>query len=398
MRRILFVDHQASALKAHRESMAKYPGQVDLVFADSGKAALEVVESKAIDVIVSDLHMPGMDGQALLGSIKENHPNMVRIMLCPLSNIDGVFAALTVSHQVLNKPLDAESLWNAIERTCRLRGLLTDSLREKIGSIEKLPSVPAVYRELMAAMARPDVTSTKIARIIERDSAMAAKLLQLVNSTCFSLSRTVSSVDHAVAYLGMELIKNLSLTAHVFSSFARAATRMGISFEAEQEHAMVTARIARRLLSDPQQAQNAFTAALLHDIGNLVMAVCIPEQFKKAIQECKSSGRPPCEVETEILGMTHADVGAYLLGLWGVPLPIVEAVAFHHSPGAALERTFDIPSAVSLANALVEDIRGERPLTLHDHLESLKVLHKLPAWMAMAKVEMRLANPDLVKT
>ena len=392
MRRILFVDDQESALQGHRESMDKYREQLDLVFANGGDAALEVVRSTEVDVIVSNMHMANMDGRALLGTIKEDFPNMVRIMLVPLSNTDAVFSALTVSHQVLNKPIDPETLLNGIERTCKLRSLLTDALRRKIGGVEKLPSVPAVYKELMAAMADPDVTTAKIARIVERDAAMAAKTLQLVNSTCFSFSRSISSLDHAVAFLGLELMKNLCLAVQVFAAFEGAASRIGISFDAEQEHARVTAKIARRLLANPQQAQNAFTAGLLHDIGNLVLAVCIPNPFKEVIRECKASGRPTHEVEAEMLGMTHAEVGAYLLGLWGLPLPIVEAVAFHHVPGAALEKTFDIPSAVSLANALVDDMQGVRPLALHSHLESLKVIHNLPDWIEIAKEELQQAE------
>jgi DNA-binding NtrC family response regulator len=148
------------------------------------------------------MHMPGVDGAMLLGAIKEDHPDVVRIMLCPLSEIDSVFVALPVSHQILAKPLDAGTLMNAIERIYALRGLLTDSLRKKIGALQQLPSVPTVYFEMMAAMARPDVSATKIARIIERDTAMAAKTLQLVNSACFCLLRRISTVDQAVAYLG----------------------------------------------------------------------------------------------------------------------------------------------------------------------------------------------------
>src|SRR5204863_7036626 len=118
---------------------------------------------------------------------------------------------------------------------------------------------------------------------------------------------------------------------------------------------VLTARIAKRLMPKGRQAQDAFTDALLQDIGNLVLAVCIPEKFKKAFLTCQTSRRPAHEVEAELLGVTHAEVGAYLLGLWGLPHPIVEAVAYHHNPAAALERTFDLPTAVSVANALAEE-------------------------------------------
>jgi HD-like signal output (HDOD) protein len=394
LRRILFVAEEQRVLAAHRDRMQKYASQVDTMFSLGGSAALEAVQKAAIDAVVCDMRTQGPDGALLLGTLKEDHPDIVRITLCSPSELDSIFAALPLSHQILARPLDPDALCNVIERTFRLHALLTDSLRKLIGSVEQLPSVPAVYRELMNAMSNPDVSAQKVARIIEKDAAMAAKTLQLVNSACFGLKRTVTGVDQAVAQLGMDLIKDLSLTVHVFAALERSALRLGFSFDAEQEHSVVTARVAKRLVSNKRQAQDAFTAALLHDIGNLVLAVCIPEKFKKAFLACQTSGRPSHEVEAELLGVTHAEVGAYLLGLWGLPYPIVEAVAYHHNPAAALERSFDLPTAVSVANALVEEARGGLPIAFTEHLESLKVLHKLPRWREIAMEELQQQSPQ----
>lgn len=395
MRRILFVAEEAQVLNGHRDRMRKHATLVDTMFALGGPAALESVKKASIDAVVCDMQTSKPDGAQLLGTLKEEHPDVVRITLCSPSETDSIFAALPLSHQILSKPLDPDALCNVLERTFRLHALLTDSLRKHIGSVEQLPSVPSIYQELMSAMGRSDISVQKIARILEKDAAMAAKTLQLVNSACFGLTRTISSLDQAVAHLGMDLIKDLSLTVHVFAALERTALRLGFSFDAEQEHSVLTARVARRLLTNRRQAQDAFTAALLHDIGNLVLAVCIPEKFKKAVHASKTSGRPAYEVEAEILGVTHAEVGAYLLALWGLPCPIVEAVAYHHYPAAALERTFDLPTAVSLANALVEEATGGPEITLIAHLESLKVAQKLKKWREIAKEEVQQANPQL---
>jgi len=256
-----------------------------------------------------------------------------------------------------------------------------------------LPSVPTVYFEMMSAMARHDVSASKIARIIERDTAMAAKTLQLVNSACFCLLRRITTVDQAVAYLGMDLVRDLSLTVHMFAALEPTAMRSGFSFDTEQEHSLLTAKVVRRLVVSPRQARNAFTAALLHDIGNLILAVCQTDNYKKVVQACKATGRPQHEVEAEMLGVTHAEVGAYLLGLWGLPHSIVEAVAYHHNPSVALERAFDIPTAVSLANGLVEEIIDARPLSIEPHLESLKVIERLPYWRNIAREEVQQVSP-----
>jgi putative nucleotidyltransferase with HDIG domain len=390
MRRILFVDDQEEILNLHRDSFKKYADQVEILFATGGRAALDMAKNMPIDVVVADMHMPDMDGPTLLRAIKEEHPDIVRIMVCAQYEIDSTFFALLTVHQVLGKPVDAETLINVVERTCRLRELLTDSLRKKIGAVGQLPPAPTVYLELTNAMKSPDVSNRKIARIIEKDSPMAAKTLQLVNSACFGLLRQITTLDNAIAYLGMDLIRDLSLTVHIFTALEKTAVRSGFSFELEQEHSLLAAKLAKKLMSNSRQAQNAFTAALLHDIGKLVLAVCIPEKFKKVQQTCKASGRTAHEVEAELLGLTHAEVGAYLLGLWGLPYPIVEAVAYHHNPGAALERSFDIPTAVSLANAFVEEATRSRPFTpMTEHLRTLGVLDKVPSWTEIAREELR---------
>jgi HD-like signal output (HDOD) protein len=374
-------------LKSKTTAPTDYIGQFRLTYAQAGQAALESLRETPAEVIISDMRLRDMDGVMLFERVKEEHPDVVRVMLCGQADNADIFNALPVSHQVLGQPLEAVTLLNVIERTCRLRTLLTDALLKRVGDIEKLPSLPTVYHELMDAVSRPDISTQRIARIVERDAAMAAKLLQLVNSACFGLSQHITGVDQAVVYLGLELIKNLALTVHVFSALERQAVRSGLSLELQQEHALITARVARQFLSSPVQARDAFTAALLHDIGKLVLAVCIPAKFKICVETCRSTGRPSHEVEAEILGVTHAEVGAYLLSLWGLPYPIVEAVAFHHNPGAAMEEKFDVPSAVSLADSLVNQCQGRPATDLSIHLESLKVKNKLSNWTTIAKEE-----------
>ena len=139
------------------------------------------------------------------------------------------------------------------------------------------------------------------------------------------------AIDRAVTHLGMELIKNLALTVHVFENAAASLPAVGISPEKHQEHAIQTAKAAKELLSDPVQAELAFTAGLLHDIGKIILAVCIPDRIRAVVDICRRTKRTAHEVEMEVLGVSHAEVGAYLLDLWGLPHPIVEAVACHHA-------------------------------------------------------------------
>jgi HD-like signal output (HDOD) protein len=393
MIRTLFVDDHAEVLNGYRESLEN-TADIHTFLAQGSEAAIKALQTMSIDVLVVDTRLRGIEAPKLLRIAKDKYPNIVRLMLCPQYEMQSTLFTLSVAHQVLSKPLDTTVLVNAIERSRRLHELLTDSLRKKIGGLEHLPPTPAAYLELIDAMDRSDASNLKIAAIIEKDAAMAAKTLQLVNSACFGILKHVTKLESAVAYLGMDVIRGLSLTMHLVSALESTAIRAGFSFEAEQEHSVVTAKVARRLLSSPREAQDAFTAGLLHDVGKLVLAVCIPERFTEAQRVCAVTGRLPHEVESELLGVTHAEAGAYLLGLWGIPYSIVEAVAYHHNPSAALERTFDVPSAVSLANAVVESITDNRPIHIADHLESLGVMRELPAILAMAGEELERTAPE----
>jgi putative nucleotidyltransferase with HDIG domain len=393
LRRILFVDDEQHILDGLEDLLRKYRHQLEMVFATSGAEALEELAKAPFDVIVSDMRMSRMDGAMLLQKVKQEYPGVVRIVLSGHADRDAIFMALPVAHQFLAKPCDTDYLKNVIEQACRLRGLLHDeSLRQPIGGIEKLPSLPVMYHQLMAAMANPETSAQMIARIIEQDPAMSAKVLQLANSACFGSSRSIGRIQQAVVHLGMELIKNLSLTVHIFSgSGKRPASSM---YREHQAHALLAARVAAKLLPDRQQSQLAFTAALLHDIGKIVLGECIPDRYAGVLLEsCRATGRPVHEVELELLGVTHAEVGAYLLGLWGLPNPIVEAVAHHHNPAGSSEKSFGILAAVHIANALVHEGRGGESRIDEAWLESLGVLSELSRWKEIVEGELELAAP-----
>lgn len=383
MKRVLFVDDEQNILDGLRNLLWKYRRKLDMAFARGGEAALEQLAEGPFDVIVSDMRMPGMDGATLLQKVKQEYPDTVRIVLSGHAERETIFRALPVSHQFLSKPCGAEKLCNVIEQACRLRELVSDeSLRKAVGGIEKLPSLQTTYHELMHAMAQPDASAQTVAGIVQKDPAMCAKLMQLVNSACFGPMKSVTRIDQAVDYLGLELIRNLALTVNAFASLEQTPSSSVVSFEAQQQHSFLTAKVASRLFPDPQKAQDAFTAGLLHDVGNMALELCVPERF------------PVCP--DQVGGTTHAEVGAYLLGLWGLPYPIVETVAYHHYPAGAAETTFDLPSAINVADALVDQAMGnnagqrENSEIDMERLTALNVASRIPEWSAIAAEEVEL--------
>jgi HD-like signal output (HDOD) protein len=396
LKRILFVDDEPAVLEGLRNLLRKQRLIWKMTFALGGKAALEELEKGPFDVVVSDMRMPGMDGAQLLARIKDLHPGVARVVLSGHADQEMVRRALPVAQQYLSKPCDGDVLRGVIDRVCRLQSLVAGtSVREIVGGLDKLPSIPESYWLLTREIEDPDSRTDAIARIVQRDPAMSAKVLQLVNSAYFGLSRPVTSVAHAISYLGLDLLKGLALTLNVFAA-TEARSPGGLSFERLQQAAVLTARLAKHMLRDPKEAESAFTAGVLHDIGRMVLALAVPERFRQVEKLLAEAPRPVHEVEREVLGATHAEVGGYLLGVWGLPLPIVEAVAYHHLPPTAERKGMDVTLAVQVADWLSDEIftrlngYSSHPAGIEPAvLEAAGVAGELPRWRELAARESR---------
>jgi HD-like signal output (HDOD) protein len=185
---------------------------------------------------------------------------------------------------------------------------------------------------------------------------MAVKVLQLVNSAFFGVSRRITSVDRAVSYLGMNTIKNLVLAHSLFAEFGGSSLA---NAERQQAQSLLASRIVRLLLSNRQEAQVAGTAALLHDAGSLALASRLPKEHKANVETAKRDAVPLHLVERASLGVSHAEVGAYLLGLWGLPHDVIEAVAAHHADWDTFSE-LDVCAAVRLSIALAGELTGAK--------------------------------------
>jgi HD-like signal output (HDOD) protein len=401
MRRVLFVDDEPSDLEGLQRVLRSQRQEWEVAFAHSGDSALALMATSPFDVVVSDMRMPGMDGATLLSRVREEHPDVVRIVLSGQTEFSTALRVVPVAHQFLAKPCDSQTLRVAIERACHLKALLhDDSIRATVGALTELPSVPRTYHDLTMALADPNVSVQKIARIVEFDVGISAKILQLVNSAFFGLAGSVTNIQNAIAYLGVSTLKNLVLSVEVFRVFAPKAPLVGFSLEDLQRHARFTSYIATRLPVPKHLVDIAMVAGILHDVGKLVLAWKLPERFKKLTAEARLEQCPLYKVEEREYGFSHAEIGAYLLGLWGLPYAVVEAIALHHAPHRVPHQNFDAASAVYIANLLAEELDsattlpGENELPGdQEYLRSLGVQMDVPKWRAMAaKVPSLLAG------
>jgi len=355
MRRILFVDDEAAVLEGLRNALRKNRKRWDMVFVTGGEDALSALRAAPFDVVVSDMRMPGMDGPALLSRVREEFPAVARLVLSGHAEQAVMLRALPLAHQYLSKPCDIGLLTTTLERTCELKAIVSnDALRIVMGAIDKLPSPPAIFWDLNAALAKAETSIADIALIIERDPATSARVLRFVNAACFGLSRQITAIPQAVSYLGIELIRNLVLTAHLVETIKNLPPPRKIPCDILQGHALAVARVAKRI-APRELASTAFTAGLLHDVGHVVIALSLEAELDQILRTV-AAGASLVDTEREVLGFTHAEAGAYLLGLWGLPEPIVRAVAHHHSPARAGDTGLGLAGLVHVSEVLAESV------------------------------------------
>jgi HD-like signal output (HDOD) protein/CheY-like chemotaxis protein len=386
MKRILFVDDEPNVLAALRALLRPQRSQWDTVFVESGEQALVELDRASFDVIVSDMRMPGMDGATLLQHVLTRHPAVVRIVLSGYSEMESALRSVPVAHQFLAKPCDAGVLQDVIERACTLQALIDSAaVHEIVGRLQTLPATPRVYFELTRVLANDDAGVPEVVRVVEQDPTLVAKVLQLANSAFLGLGRRVSTIAEATAYLGTRMIKDLTLMAHVFDSGESAPGRA--MRDAVQQHSLLVGSTARRLASnDRAVAEGAFVAGILHDIGKLVMTADRSAEYEELCGRAAAEQRPLFELERDEYGATHAELGGYLLGLWGLPYPAIETAASHHAPDRVDRRPgLDVFGAVYIANVLThEQEAGTGMAVAFEPLD--------PVFIAKLGVEDRLAE------
>jgi HD-like signal output (HDOD) protein len=353
-KQILFVDDEPNVLKGLQRLLHGFRKEWDMSFASSGAEALNIIETKHIDVIISDMRMPEMNGAELLHEVMKRSPGTIRMILSGQADSDLIIRAIGVTHQFMSKPCDAEMLKSSICRAIELRTMLqNDKLKILVSSMGELPSVPALYVEMVQEMQSPEASIHKVGQIIGRDPAMTARILQLANSAFFGRQRRISSASEAAAYIGLEIIRDLSLAAHAFRQF-ESVKDCGLSIELLWGHSISTAATARKIAeaedADIQMANDSFTAGLLHDIGKLMLACRLPDAYAEVASLAKAENLPLWLAEQQALSATHAEVGAYLFGLWGLSDAIVEATAYHHRPSQSPNSSFSALTAVHAAN------------------------------------------------
>ena len=386
-KRILFVDDEPMILQGIQHSLRGMRAEWEVSLANSGAEALETMAQAPFDVVITDMRMPGMDGAQLLDVVKVRFPRTVRIILSGQSDRETILRSVGPSHQYLSKPCDLDELKQRLRRAFALRDMLNDThLKEVIGRLKTVPSLPALYVAVTEALRSSDSSITDIGNLIAQEMGMSAKVLQLVNSAFFGLSNRVSSPRQAVLLIGIENLKALVLSVQVFSDLGGHLTReLGFLWNHSMSTASFAKAIARVELSSSGVREDAFTAGLLHDVGRLVLASAFGAEYREVLKRAAEPGVLLASCEGDAFGCTHNGVGAYLLGLWGLTDSIVEAVAWHHQPVHAQPNSFSALIAVHAADYYdnqmhVHPFSNETSGMDEALLDQIGLQRQLPSW------------------
>ncbi len=396
-KRILFVDDEPNILQGLKRMLRPQRHEWDMAFAEGGVQALALLAENPYDAVVTDMRMPGMDGAHLLNEVKSRYPDIVRFVLSGHSDQELVMRSVGPSHQYMAKPCEPELLKTNLAGAFALRKLLaSDDLRAIVTNMTSLPSLPAIYGAVVEELQSAEVSLISIGKLIEQDLGMTSKVLQLVNSAYFGISRNVTSPAEAANFLGLDVLKSLVLAEGVFSQFDPEVVK-ALSLDAVKNRSLLVAKAARTIAKsenvDDKIVDQAFLAGLLHEMGSMVLAANSPDEYLRACELLKQEQIDLLLAEKRIFNTTHAEIGAYVLGLWGIDVDVVTAIAYHHNPSKFPDKKFSALTAVYVASTcLSENSRSantglsEQPLFTDEgmaYLDSIGMADHLPDWQAL---------------
>ena len=383
--RVLFVDDEPKILDGLNRMLRPLRAEWDMAFSPGGADALSRFEIEPYDVVVSDMRMPGMDGDEFLSEVRRRYPRTLRVVLTGEAHRDSMIRVISVAHRVLTKPLNAEKLKDVIRRSCELRKLLHNPiLEELINRVRTVASPPTLYTRVVAVLENPEWSIDDLSVLLADDIGVSAKLIQLANSSLFGLRWTLTTTAQAIQVLGTETTKSLVLAAGLISEYdptPLAPFSLGDIWGHSRDVGTASARIATASGLDGKGKRDAAMAGLLHDIGRLVLADVAPDQYKAVLRSVAAGGVTLTAAERDTFGITHAETGAYLLGLWGLPENLIEAVAWHHYPSQSPGQLFDALGAVHVAEALVPVSDGATLDT--EYLSRIDATGELAKWQKL---------------
>ena len=396
-KQILYVVPPASRDTRFEAELSSLDPGWDICVSGSADEALARIQETPFDAVVAHDQLDDMDGFRLLDTIQQRHPNTHRLIVADLANPKMAVKSAGAAHQCLPKPVDTELLRTTLERIFNLNIWLSNpSVRELLGRMKIIPSPPDLYLTIARALRNPEANLDEVSSKAAQDPAMSAKLLQLANSAALGLRHRVVNVEEAVGYLGLEVTRSLVLLAHTFS-YCNRSRGTNARVDRLWKHSLNTGSLARRLAREERRsrelADEAFLGGLLHDIGELLFLVNMPQEYQTVLARAREAGLPVWQAEFDHFGATHAELGAELMAIWNLPMCVVEALALHHHPSKLLSSDFGALAAVHVADALEQELAGspehQDSISIDlNYLTDLGLADRLDGWREVCRQEL----------
>lgn len=391
--RVLFVDDEDNVLQGLRRQMREQRAAWEMQFFNSASVALSYMAANPVDVVVSDMRMPNIDGAQFLNLVRSRHPKVVRIILSGFAEREAILRTIGPSHRYLAKPCAQRDLVGAIDQALALRRYIDlDDVRGTVSQLTHLPTLPTVYVAIMKELEAEFASVDSLAEKISEDVAVSAQLIKLTNSAYFSLPVQATTVRQAIHFLGFENVRSVLLLTGVFEQFRGISPLLAHAVERLTHHSLQLGILTQGLaksekLSDTLTDQ-AFCAGVLAHVGTLLLMANDATIFNEAMQAVDRREASLCDAECARFGANHAQLGAYLLGLWGFNDSIVEAVGFHHHPSAAGQAPSSILTVLHVAQYLMRATSRSKthyeaaaPLDT-EYLHTVGMVERMPIWQS----------------
>lgn len=359
LKRILFVDDETQILRSITRLFMDT--EYEVLTAESGADALDLLEVEQVDVIVSDMKMPKMTGYELLSQVKKRFPNVVRIILSGFSDERIVFDALqkNIAKLYILKPWENTVLINTIEKVFQIENVLrnNEKVLKLVNNAEELPTIKTSYQRIINVIEN-DQEIYKIVEAIEADNSIVIKLLHIVNSSYYAVK--TGSIKRAVAYLGLDNIKNIVI-ASAFIDGLHFNSKDNKRIEQLWEHAFIANRIISIIYSEflnKKIPETEMNAGLLSNVGIIFMIHSFHDKYMEIFGEIEKKDVSIVELENKAFETNHQEIGGYLLQWWDIPLPIVESALYHHDPFNENIINKQIVLAAHIAEKYAWDILG----------------------------------------
>jgi HD-like signal output (HDOD) protein len=358
VRKLLFVESSTSARNDFVSLLKPEENQWSLRFADSVEEALQLSQTELFDIVVSAYLLSDGSGPELFEQLSRMVPGTIRFLMIDEVEKSMFRSMVGGAQQILTKPLDRATFLSQVDRALSLLSIVNDpSLIKLLGKAEALPPLPRVFEVVSRKLRDPSISLGEIGEHISEDIVLSSKILKLANSALFSLREPAQNIGRAVSLLGSGMVSSLVFSQGLEGTF-KGSPESERFLEELNRHSIECASLVTKILTlwnAPRSLiEKAFFCGVAHDIGKMVLSKFAPVEWGQILSLIEETGCLDVEAERGVVGISHCEIAAYLLALWGFPNDQVMAIALHHEPSRLKDREKGLVCALHLAESICE--------------------------------------------